>query len=422
MGIKLGFYYVPYPQAIWDEGINLSHNGYRMLGYLSRHTLTFGHKQVKLTDDEFLHGRIDHATGQRFDKGCGIKSKQGLINARAELLALGWVAIETDKTDKARIKRYYSLVVDDSRQQPKPTPTFAPKASPKAEAEPTPKSKPPVGESPVQTLDFTGQGLEGEVQSLDPTSQTLDPWSLMFRPRSKTLTDQEQTKETDQRGSSELALAPPPEAALVIDLPIREVTASEITSSEVATLAPTVSEVTPEPSPELATSELTLPPTAPEVTLALAATPTTARQKSAFQELMEAVVSVRKLNMAIYQGGWGRLAKECSPYYQAKITAPEMLDFGHYWYSQDFRGIKNEAPLMSQIAEKWETAKEWSQTLVAARDIPLPTALTIMRSERVLPQHQVQPQSVKLSTSQDTQARNKQIFAAIRRNMTNANP
>lgn len=107
-GIRIGFNFVPFPQAIWDDAIYLSQGGFLLLGYLIRHTVGFGRDQIKLSDDELINGRKKR-DGSRLDQGCGLRSVNGIKKARTELLALNWIVLETDESDKARTRRYYSV-------------------------------------------------------------------------------------------------------------------------------------------------------------------------------------------------------------------------------------------------------------------------------------------------------------------------
>lgn len=77
------------------------------------------------------------------------------------------------------------------------------------------------------------------------------------------------------------------------------------------------------------------------------------------QALLEAFASLLCLNMAIYKGGWPRLAKEIQLFSKAKITAQDVNKFASYWYSEDFRGQKGEPPTLPQVVQRWEIAKAW---------------------------------------------------------------
>jgi len=77
------------------------------------------------------------------------------------------------------------------------------------------------------------------------------------------------------------------------------------------------------------------------------------------QALLEAFASLLRLNMAIYKGGWPRLAKEVQLFSKAKITAQDVNKFATYWYSEDFRGQKGEPPTLPQVVQRWEIAKSW---------------------------------------------------------------
>lgn len=119
MGIPLQFYFSPYPSAIWDEGIALSHASYQLLGYLLKHT-NFGRDRIWLTNDEIFDGRYSR-TIKDFDKGSGIKSKKGLKNAVDQLTSLGWLEVTFDTTDLARTKKIYKLKLNDDTVEDNPS-------------------------------------------------------------------------------------------------------------------------------------------------------------------------------------------------------------------------------------------------------------------------------------------------------------
>src|SRR4051812_42902313 len=67
-GVRIKFLFVPFPQAIWTENLNLSLSEHRLLGYLLMHQVRFG-RSVLLSDDELLHGRRRGVDGRRVDNG-----------------------------------------------------------------------------------------------------------------------------------------------------------------------------------------------------------------------------------------------------------------------------------------------------------------------------------------------------------------
>lgn len=102
------FHFVPFPQEIWDDNIELSLAEFRLLGYLLRYYVRWGQsKRIRFTDDELLYGRKED--GIRIDSGCGISSANSLKDARKKLEEKGWITYTEDHSDKARPKRYYAV-------------------------------------------------------------------------------------------------------------------------------------------------------------------------------------------------------------------------------------------------------------------------------------------------------------------------
>lgn len=118
MGLRIGFNFVPFPQEIWDEGIDLSRNGFLLLGYLLRHTLGWRNTAIAISNEELISGR-KKSDGTRYDRGCGINSKRGIIDAREELLTLGWITANREGTDPGREKYTYSILLDSDNNRPK---------------------------------------------------------------------------------------------------------------------------------------------------------------------------------------------------------------------------------------------------------------------------------------------------------------
>jgi len=89
----------------------------RVVLYILRHTWGYGeYEQLKkITLDEFEFGRKDKHGG-RLDRGCGVQRKaieRGLDRA----IEHGFIAVEMDDTDKARIKKYYGIRMLDVTQE-----------------------------------------------------------------------------------------------------------------------------------------------------------------------------------------------------------------------------------------------------------------------------------------------------------------
>lgn len=89
-GVRLWEFYIRLPQDIVDDpDIDLSLNAFRLITYLCRHQLRLGKTQIRMTQDEIIHGRKDH--GVRVDHGSKITSQRDVIKAREELIDLGWL-------------------------------------------------------------------------------------------------------------------------------------------------------------------------------------------------------------------------------------------------------------------------------------------------------------------------------------------
>ena len=55
--MRIDFLFVPFPQEIWSEGINLTQAQFKLLGYLLYHQVRFARRVIRLSDDEVLNGR-----------------------------------------------------------------------------------------------------------------------------------------------------------------------------------------------------------------------------------------------------------------------------------------------------------------------------------------------------------------------------
>lgn len=75
--------------------------------YILRHTWGFGDDDKKITVDEFMYGR-KRRNGTRIDKGVGM-SKPSIIEGLRRAEQHGFIKIETDDSDKGRVKKFYRL-------------------------------------------------------------------------------------------------------------------------------------------------------------------------------------------------------------------------------------------------------------------------------------------------------------------------
>jgi hypothetical protein len=81
--------------------------------YLLRHTWGFSEygKPKKITTDEFMNGR-KKSNGERMDGGTGL-SNNSVITGLEKATEHGFILVETDDTDKARIEKHYCLNMSD---------------------------------------------------------------------------------------------------------------------------------------------------------------------------------------------------------------------------------------------------------------------------------------------------------------------
>ncbi len=94
-GIRIDFLFVPFPQEIWREGLDLTESEFKLLGYLLYHQARFGRGIIAMSDDEMLNGRRG-PNGARVDSGCGIKGRNNLKTARQKLIDRDWLECEQD--------------------------------------------------------------------------------------------------------------------------------------------------------------------------------------------------------------------------------------------------------------------------------------------------------------------------------------
>jgi len=110
MGLKIEFSFIPMPQTIIDDGILLEQCEFQLLMYLIRHQVGFGFNALRISDDELMNGRRNK-DGSRKGKGCGL-SRNSIKKGRELLAKRGWIKIEEDLSDKARPKRWYSVILN----------------------------------------------------------------------------------------------------------------------------------------------------------------------------------------------------------------------------------------------------------------------------------------------------------------------
>lgn len=124
--MRLDFYFVPFPELIWDDCIDLSQGEFRLLGYLIRHQVGWHEsrgRHVRLTNDELLYGRKGK-NGDRLDKGCGLKTRWTISQARERLAERGLISIVRNDTDKGREEIFYRLNITDRNSENHENPVF----------------------------------------------------------------------------------------------------------------------------------------------------------------------------------------------------------------------------------------------------------------------------------------------------------
>lgn len=75
--------------------------------YILRHTWGYGDESKRISLDEFMYGR-KRKDGTRIDNGVGM-SKPSIIQGIKRAIEHGFITVETDETDKARIEKSYSI-------------------------------------------------------------------------------------------------------------------------------------------------------------------------------------------------------------------------------------------------------------------------------------------------------------------------
>lgn len=81
----------------------------KVILYVLRHTWGYGDDEKKITIDEFAQGR-KRKDGRRIDNGIGM-SEPAIRAGIRQAVVDGFLIVETDDSDKGRIKNYYSLKI-----------------------------------------------------------------------------------------------------------------------------------------------------------------------------------------------------------------------------------------------------------------------------------------------------------------------
>lgn len=92
----------------------------KIVQYVMRHT--WGHREYgirkRISLEEFMNGR-QRTDGERMDKGTGL-SKPSVISGIKSAVQRGLLIEEVDDSDKARVKKYYSLRMNPEEEVPPP--------------------------------------------------------------------------------------------------------------------------------------------------------------------------------------------------------------------------------------------------------------------------------------------------------------
>ena len=79
----------------------------KVILYILRHTWGYHDSEKKITLDEFQHGR-KYSDGSRIDSGTGL-SRPTILSGIEKAVEHGFINVEVDSSDKARVKKLYSL-------------------------------------------------------------------------------------------------------------------------------------------------------------------------------------------------------------------------------------------------------------------------------------------------------------------------
>ena len=106
--------YTKVPNALLEAMDLLTGNELKVVLYVVRHTWGYQDSEPrKLTNDEFENGR-KRRDGTRMDGGVGL-SKPTIISSIKGATKKGFLVVETDASDSARVKKYYGLNMAENR-------------------------------------------------------------------------------------------------------------------------------------------------------------------------------------------------------------------------------------------------------------------------------------------------------------------
>ena len=100
------------PHVLIDELSNITSEAeLKVILYILRHTWGYQDADKRITNDEFCKGR-KRKDGTRIDAGCGI-SRNSIRSGIEKAVEHGYIVVEEDSHDLARISRWYALASDE---------------------------------------------------------------------------------------------------------------------------------------------------------------------------------------------------------------------------------------------------------------------------------------------------------------------
>jgi len=108
--------YFKMPNCIIDHMPSMSKAVLKVILYTIRHTWGFGEygKFKRITTDEYVNGR-KRKDGSRLDNGTGLSSQSVYVGLKTAV-EQGFLEVEVDDRDKARIKKSYRLTAESDTQ------------------------------------------------------------------------------------------------------------------------------------------------------------------------------------------------------------------------------------------------------------------------------------------------------------------
>jgi hypothetical protein len=183
----------------------------KVVQYVMRHT--WGHQEYgirkRISVDEFMNGRWKK-NGERMDRGTGL-SKPSVISGLRSAVERGLLIEEVDDSDKARVKKYYSLRMN-------PETAVAPEES---DGEPS-HSTETKGQTEAESSGV--KHLNSGVKNLYPDVKKVYPSSKESLPRTQKETlERNSKKETNNNNNASASPEPAVGAVVVANLVSRKI-------------------------------------------------------------------------------------------------------------------------------------------------------------------------------------------------------